>query len=801
MPLLSQEERAKAFEGLGPTYRKWVENVVGLITHYEFDYFLSLQEDFRRDAFMEAFWKPRDTDPTTQRNELKERWDEMRRSMGDLALTDPRAMLLLLQGPPGGWNLPDGRPVARCFSRQREMEIWFYGFGTTIDRKFPIIFQRISVEKGYEVYYQGNNLRPVQRSGSLPTTEVNALCADELIRYALYEIQLIGEYDKLVDQAVKPPIPSPEWLADFSGSDTEPPKGATLFDVDLDLAFPNRNQSRTAVQGMLTVSRDVAPGKVFGDQLFHHFLLIGEVIRDGRRLEAFRYRYEGPTPDDATAIPLGFQRFVRPGEAELRLLLQDIYTDHYAQVVQTITVPSPQGLPPVARTTSQRPSGPSLQLVPPSGAVLTGLMRFRARAYGTFDKVAFFVDDRQVLSKRKPPYSVELDLGPDGDPRRVRVVGFVDDREVATDQIWINQGALRFRVGLIEPRAGGIYPGGVVARAVVETPDGAPPERLELYLGDALAATLTEPPYAHALQLPAGEPAVVRAVAHLADGTRAEDTVIVNASPFSETVDVRLVEVPVLVLDGAGRPIRDLGRERFQLFSGDTPQTLEGFAPAAESPLRAALVIDRSASMAPHLIQVGEAAAAFGRSVAADGHDGDRVGFFSFADRLTLDAAFGADAPTRERALAGLAAGGQTALYDSLVQTLRSFDDGPGPSAVVLFTDGLDEGSELTLDETLDILRQGDTVVYAIGLGSSFPEPTDRETLEALAASTGGRARFLENLDGLDAVYQGVLEELRARYVLTFQPPADLEGPQSLTVEVDTDESSTEVLHRPSYRP
>ena len=82
-----------------------------------------------------------------------------------------------------------------------------------------------------------------------------------------------------------------------------------------------------------------------------------------------------------------------------------------------------------------------------------------------------------MVSKRRPPYSVELNLGPTPEPHRVRVVGMVGDQEVATDQIWLNQGAQRFRVELIEPRVGGIYPGSLTARVEVQTPDGQPPSR------------------------------------------------------------------------------------------------------------------------------------------------------------------------------------------------------------------------------------------------------------------------------------------------------------------------------------
>ena len=62
MPLTT-EARSEALAAIEPRYLEWLQSVRGLMTQPELDYFLRLQEDFRRDAFMRAFWDPRDPDP------------------------------------------------------------------------------------------------------------------------------------------------------------------------------------------------------------------------------------------------------------------------------------------------------------------------------------------------------------------------------------------------------------------------------------------------------------------------------------------------------------------------------------------------------------------------------------------------------------------------------------------------------------------------------------------------------------------------------------------------------------------
>ncbi len=817
---LTPEARQQAVNELRPRYLDWLRSVRGLISQPELDYYLRLTEDFRRDLFMRAFWEPRDPDRKTPRNELKERWERFGDGDGGPPFDDPRFILLLLNGPPGGWSLPNGQPVSICYSRSKELEIWFYGgsrqrradgASERIERRFPVILQRRAESQPYEVYLPGQGLRPIQRSGGrLPSTNIHQLCAEDLLRYAEIEISRVTGYDRLLREVLSPPLPSPEWLANLAAAATDLPPGAEIFEVGVKLDFLARKQSRTAVRVMLGVTREAAPGKRFsadeqaepaGGELFHHFRLVGEVIRDGQLFESFRYRFEGPTPEPATMIPLGFTRHLRAGSTSLRLLIEDVYGGRFARVVREIDVPSPEGLPPVAAPTAapDQAENPPLRLYPPRGSVHVGKVRFRARASVELEKVTFYLDEKPVLSKRRPPYSVELDLGDAPEPHRVRVVGFAGDAEVATDQVWLNQGAQRFRTQLIEPRPGGIYPGSVTARVQVDTPDDKPPERLELFLGDEPVATLRQPPFEHGLKLPAGGVAVVRAVAYLADGTSSEDVAVIGATAFTDVIEVRLVEVPVLVTDVAGEPIRDLGREQFRVFDGGAERPVERFGPADEAPLTAAVLIDRSLSMAPHLARVTDAARAF--AAAAVRTADDRVAVFSFADELTVDAGFRAGAPERERALAGLGALGGTAFYDALVQAFNTFEGIAGAPALILFTDGRDETSRLSFEQTLDAARRAGVRLFCIGLETTFEDRAQRRVVEQLAAETGGRAVFLTGLEGLPEVYLRIFEELRSGYLIAYQAPSAGAESTYRKIKVEVDAKGARVRTRSGYYP
>jgi len=69
--LLAQAQKKKSAKDLEPKYRKWLqEEVVYIITPKEKDVFLQLETDKEREVFIQAFWKIRDPDPSTEENEF-----------------------------------------------------------------------------------------------------------------------------------------------------------------------------------------------------------------------------------------------------------------------------------------------------------------------------------------------------------------------------------------------------------------------------------------------------------------------------------------------------------------------------------------------------------------------------------------------------------------------------------------------------------------------------------------------------------------------------------------------------------
>ncbi len=797
---------------LSSEHQRWLETVRPLITPAERDYFLSITEDYRREAFIDRFWEVRDADPTTRFNETRFRWEEHVDSVPDgIPFDDARAMLYLTHGEPGRWVMPDGREVSRCYSRTEEIEIWFYAGSEVLAERFVVILLKPSAKRPYKYWFPGAPLQARGR-GRLPTTNVRELCADEFLPYAMAVIANDIHYTDFLEGLATPESPSEEWLETFASATTEIPEGAPEFEIALEIDFPGRNQNRTAVEGLVTIDPSLLEAREFDGTLFRHLVLYGEIVRHDSLFETFRYRYELPVVEEETVVPLVFTRYLRSGDSLLRVRVEDVFASSYGRIEQVVDVPTAEGRKSIRRG----PDSPmfkllreaheaglrgerSLRLIPPGeGRIHVGMTRFETQAVGTFDEVTFMLDDRPILTKTRPPYSVELNLGTLPATRRLRVIGFEEDREVASDEIRLNQGGQRFRVHITEPRPDRTYEESVLARVQVEVPEGKTVATVELFLDEDRIGVLYQEPFVQTILLGGPRLAYVRAVATLEDGSSTEDVVFINAPDFLEEVDVQYVELHPLVVDRDDRPILELGREAFSVFEDGQLQEIRRFEWQRDLPIHAGLMIDTSASMKDSLDLVRDAALTFTRQSILDR---DRITLISFESQPHVEVGFTNEVAAVERALEGLDANGSTALYDSLVYTLTYFDGVRGQRTLLLLSDGKDENSTFDFDAALEVARRSGVTIYAIGLAEMARDKASRKILRELADETGGRSYFIEDPSELKGIYQAIEEELRSRYLLTYQSTSSKDESQFRAIEVRVAVPGAEARTMSGYYP
>ena len=581
---------------------------------------------------------------------------------------------------------------------------------------------------------------------------------------------------------------------------------AAALTAEISLSYPGRRQSRSVMQGTLAVATEhLKPADNAGARSFD-FQLNGEILIGKKLFDAFRYKFNIPLADananaagggPATAaaattgapapaaavpatIPLVFERFLRPGKYTLILKLEDLNGGGYFRKMTEIEVPAVEG--PIAPEPDAFSAGifaeanaalstldNTIRLVPPRGEIQAGLVRFDTLTTGNaISEVLFTLDGRPILRKNRPPYSVELDLGQVPRTRVLHASAFDDaGKEVAWDEMQVNASTHRFRIRLIEPRRGAHYDKSLRAEAEVEVPEDGALDRVEFYLNETLVATLFQEPFTQPIALPPdGGIAYVRAVAYQVDGNQTEDLVFVNAPDNLEEVDVQFVELYTTVLDRENRPVRDLEESDFKVFEDDVQQQIARFERLENLPIHVAVMLDVSASMEPNLTQTKAAALEFFEHVITPR---DRGALIVFNDHPLLAVKLTNQIPALAGGLAGLKAERGTSLYDSVVFSLFYFNGVKGQRAIVLLSDGKDEGSRFNVEETLDFARRAGIAIYSIGLNIPRSESEARKVLKKLAEETGGRNFFIKDTSELAGIYDAIQLELRSRYLLAYQ--------------------------------
>jgi Ca-activated chloride channel family protein len=271
--------------------------------------------------------------------------------------------------------------------------------------------------------------------------------------------------------------------------------------------------------------------------------------------------------------------------------------------------------------------------------------------------------------------------------------------------------------------------------------------------------------------------------------------------------EVGLVELDVAVTRD-GRPVPELAAADFEVRDGGVPQKVE-LVERSRSRLQGIVLLDTSASVSGEkLQQLTHAARAFVQGLAAQ----DSVALLSFSYRVRRLGAPGTP-EAAAAALEGLVTGGTTALFDAVAAAIGLADRRQGRPVLVVFSDGDDRSSWLSERHVIDAARHADVVVHAIGFTPARPGARDRmqplpnqkprlegspHFLERLTGSTGGRLWYADAPRDLGTAFQSVLEDVRERYLLRYEPTGVPPGGWH-AVEVRVRARGVDVRHRPGY--
>lgn len=774
-------------------WKKWLdEEVYPLITREQRKAFLALETEEQRQAFVERLWEVWNAESgqgSNFRRTWEERLEEARAAFG--STTEDRARLWLLHGA------PDGRKSVNCDRIFHPLEFWQWAYLPGLGQNITVLFFRPygvgrfrlwdpNIDSRMALYTTEGNIALQQyftssaRQYELARPEY--ICgADVLKLIGAAEFTMKDLEVRKAMERVQPPVGQVTGKESasqrFLESSTITPKDAKPLPFDLASEIGARSGGKVRVTFFCKVPRQDLGSRKVGDIDVVQLDVTGEISREGQMDDRFRYTFS--FPGDTKELPLQFDRELRPGRYRLRLKVADANSNHAGVkeidfIVEAAEVPTPSPEQQEVERTLVRIATsplPTLSLQGPEGEGLTGVQRFTALTGPQVAKVEFYLDNRLILSKNRPPFEIELDLGPV--PRLASVVAVAYDAqgaELDRRQVDINLGRERFFVRLQPVGASDRKGGKVRAQAAVNVPTERKLTKLELYWNETLVATLYEPPFD--VWLPVqddGSIGYLRALAVLDDNEQAEDVRFVNAGQFLSDVQVQAVELPVTVLDKSGRPVEGLTQADFQVFEDGRPQAISHFSRQQELPIRLGILVDTSGSMEQTLPEVQRVVIGFLRNLL---RPKDRAFVVAFSDRPTLLQKFTADFAGLERAMIALRADRGTAFNDATVYGLFQFSGVRGRKAMVVLTDGEDNASRMSFDRVLDYAQRSGVTIYVIAIDLPVTKVMVRSQLSRLARSTGGEVFFLPSNAELKKVYDTINRELRTQYFLAYTSDA-----------------------------
>jgi Ca-activated chloride channel family protein len=270
--------------------------------------------------------------------------------------------------------------------------------------------------------------------------------------------------------------------------------------------------------------------------------------------------------------------------------------------------------------------------------------------------------------------------------------------------------------------------------------------------------------------------------------------------------DLDVVNVTVAVRDSAGHLILDLREDDFTILEDGRPQRIQVFGRAVDPgqdetlALDLGLLMDTSQSMLQELKLSQEAATRFLQAIP---RARELITIF-FDQDIRLSRYDSENQQGLFERIAQAKGGGNTALYDAIAVYLSRVAGGSGRKVLVLFTDGEDSTSALSLTELLRVVRSSAVTIFPIAFNGEFASGSrnairSRGFLNDLADMTGGQVFRPAASRDLAGIYDKILQELSGQYVLGFVSDNARRDGKYRKLKVQVKREGLRVRHREGY--
>ncbi len=285
------------------------------------------------------------------------------------------------------------------------------------------------------------------------------------------------------------------------------------------------------------------------------------------------------------------------------------------------------------------------------------------------------------------------------------------------------------------------------------------------------------------------------------------------------SVNVDVVNVLCTVRNKQGGLVASLDKDAFQLSEDGSPQTIKYFTRETDLPLTLGLLIDVSLSQERLVDIEKEAASQFFSQVI---RPKDLAFLISFGTDSELLQDYTNSPKLLRRGLDGLKVDAPppqlnsgpvptvytprgTVLRDAVYVAAKDQLKGQvGRKALIIISDGVDEGSRVKLREAIDSAQRADAIIYCIDYSDrafygSLGMGMGASDLKPLAEHTGGRVFKVDRKHPLTEVFKELQEELRTQYAIGYTPTNPAKDGKFRHIELKTSDKDLKVQTREGY--
>ena len=252
-----------------------------------------------------------------------------------------------------------------------------------------------------------------------------------------------------------------------------------------------------------------------------------------------------------------------------------------------------------------------------------------------------------------------------------------------------------------------------------------------------------------------------------------------------------------------------LEQNDFNVSEDGVAQKISFFSKDSKLPVTLGLLVDTSGSEQNTLGAEQDAAARFLSRIM---RKGDLTAVFSFDTDTDLLADFTDDIGVLDRAVRRTrinAPSGQgplaqqgpgTGFYDAVYLACHDKLAGEaGRKALIILTDAQDEGSQLRVQDAIEVAQRTDTVVHILLIGDPYHFSVNEGVARKITDETGGRTIVVRNEKNLEQAFDQISEELRSQYTIGYTSTNPARDGSYRKIKVETNRKELDVLTRRGY--